>query len=250
MGGTGSRDAVIDHPAGFAAKLGVAPAHCGVGAQLAIDGRPWRVVGEFTAAGTVLDAEIWLPLRDVMVLGKRDTLSCVVLTVTEPERVADLAAFAAQRLDLELAVVTEVEYFAALARFFAPIRGLVLLTALLIAAGGLLGGINTMYSAFVGRVRELAALQTLGFRRRALVVSLLQESVLLGVVGALPAVALGMLLLSGLTIQFSMGAFGLDIDGVAAASGLATGLGLGLVGVLPAAWQCLRLPIPVALRAA
>jgi ABC-type lipoprotein release transport system permease subunit len=231
-----------------AAKLALPPGDVAPGRSLWFDGRPWTVVGRFAAPHTVMDAEIWLPLRDLLVVAKRETISCVVLTLEDPAAFADVAAFASQRLDLELSALRESEYFAELTRFFAPIRGMVLLSALLIALGGLLGGINTMYAAFASRARELAALQTLGFRRLALVVSLLQESLLLGAAGALPAAAVGVLALDGIAIRFSMGAFGLRVDAPVVALALGAGLALGVLGALPPAWRCLRLPIPAALR--
>ena len=71
--------------------------------------------------------------------------------------------------------------------FFRPIQLMVWTTAILIATGGLLGGLNTMYAAFASRVRELGALQAMGYSRLAVVVSLVQESLLATVAGALAA---------------------------------------------------------------
>ena len=45
------------------------------------DNRPWTVVGRFAAPNTVMDAEIWCPLTDLQIAAKRDSLSCVVLTL-------------------------------------------------------------------------------------------------------------------------------------------------------------------------
>ena len=106
-----------------------------------------------------------------------------------------------------------------------------------------------MYAAFASRVRELGTLQSLGYRRGAIVVSLVQESVLATSTGALIACLVGVFVLDGLSVRFSMGAFGLVVDGLALAVGLLAGLVLGLVGALPPAWRCLRLSIPVALKA-
>jgi predicted lysophospholipase L1 biosynthesis ABC-type transport system permease subunit len=64
-------------------------------------------------------------------------------------------------------------------------------TAALIAMGGLFGGLNTMYAAFAARVRELGTLQTLGFPRRAIAVSFLQESLLATAAGGLAAAFVG-----------------------------------------------------------
>jgi hypothetical protein len=116
------------------------------------------------------------------------------------------------RPDLELVAMRESDYYAALASFFAPIRAVVWITASLIVLGGILGGLNTMYAAFVSRVREFGTLQAIGFRRRAILLSLVQESTVATVAGTLIACAIGVLLLDGIAVRFSLGAFGLIVD--------------------------------------
>ena len=224
----------------------------GVGAgqgTLWLDGKPWQVVGCFSAPGTALNAELWTPLTDLQVLAKRDTLSCVVLTL-DPARgeLADVEALAAQRLDLELTAMRETDYYAGLDAFYRPVRLLVLLSAALIALGGVLGGLNVSYATFASRGAELGTLQTLGFSRGALLLSLVQESLLAHAVGALVACGLAVPLLDGLSIRFSMGAFGLVVDGPALALALGAGLALGVVGALPPALRLLRSTIPDSLR--
>jgi len=233
-----------------ASTIGAQESDLAVGGSVVIDDRPWTIVGRFVAPGTVMDAEIWAPLTDVMEATKRTTISCVVAAL-DPEvaEFADAAAFVKTRPDLELAAMPEREYYAKLAAFFGPVRAVAWITAGLIGLGGLFGGLNTMYAAFASRVRELGTLQSLGFRRGAIIVSLVQESVIAAAAGSLLAGAAGLLLLDGLTVRFSMGAFGMLVDPVAASVALGAGLALGLVGALPPAWRCLRLEIPVALKA-
>jgi ABC-type antimicrobial peptide transport system permease subunit len=122
-------------------------------------------------------------------------------------------------------------------------------TAILIATGGLLGGLNTMYAAFASRVREIGALQSIGYARGAIVLSLVQESLLATAAGALVASVIGLLVFDGIHVRFSMGVFGLTIDSTVLALGLAAGLALGVAGALPPAWRALRLPIAEALKA-
>ena len=143
----------------------------------------------------------------------------------------------------------ETDYFRKLSAFFRPIQIMVWTTAILIATGGLLGGLNTMYAAFASRVREIGSLQAIGFPRYAIVVSLVQESVLATAAGSLLAAGAGLLLLDGLTVRFSMGVFGLVIDSWVLLLALAAGLFLGVIGALPPAYRCLRLPIAEALKA-
>ncbi|MGB7157279.1 MAG: ABC transporter permease [Tepidisphaeraceae bacterium] len=231
-----------------ATKTGLPPARLAVGQTIYFDERTWTIVGRFEAPGTVMEAEVWCPLSDLQIAAKRDNLSCVVLTLDQTGEFDDVDAFARQRLDLELVAMRETDYYANLRAFYRPIQAMVWVTAILIASGGLLGGLNTMYAAFASRVRELGALQAIGFPRLAIVLSLVQESVLASIAGALIGAAIGVFLLDGVAVQFSMGVFGLVVDSVVLATGLAAGLLLGLVGGLPPAWRCLKLPIAEALK--
>src|SRR4028118_1892863 len=52
-------------------RRGVAAGAVGVGAGLWFDKRPWRVVGVFEAPGTVMEAEVWCPPRDLQLAAKR-----------------------------------------------------------------------------------------------------------------------------------------------------------------------------------
>lgn len=236
--------------------LGVSDAELAVGAQVVIEGRPWTIVGRFASPGTVAEAELWMPLTDLMTATKRETISCVIVTLDpydeatgEGAEFADVAAFTKMRPDLELIAMPERDYYASMAAFFGPIRIVAWVTAGLIALGGLLGGLNTMYAAFASRIREIGTLQSLGFRRTAIALSMIQESTLATATGGLLACAVGAALLDGAAVRFSMGAFGLVIDEQIVGLGLLAGLALGVVGALPPAIRCLRPPIPVALKA-
>ena len=219
-----------------------------VGKTIWVDNIEIKVVGLIAADGGVIEGEVWYPLTDLQVLAQRDSLSCVVLT-RDTASIPEIGAFAARRLDLELVAIPEQEYFSALSAFYRPIETMVILTAVLVSIGGVLGGLNTAYAAFASRVREIGMLQTLGYSRSAIIWNLLQESLLASSIGALIACILGLLFLDGQAIRFSMGVFGIDINAFVLAGGLAAGLFLGLVGALIPAWRCLHLPVPEALRA-
>jgi len=231
-----------------ATRMGVDDSDIAVGKQLWFDNRAWTITGRFAAPQTVMDAEIWAPLTDIQIATRRTTLSCVVMTLDHAE-LKDVAIWCAQRLDLELVAVRESDYYAGLLAFYRPVRAVIWVTAGLVALGGLLGGLNTMYAAFAARVRELGALQTLGYSRRALTLSFLQESVLATSVGAIIATVIAMTSLGGVAVRFSMGAFALTMDAQVILGGLAAALGVAVVGVIPPLWRCLRLPIVEALRA-
>ncbi len=245
---SGANEVIVGRMVG--STMGASAAETAIGQTLTIDRRPWKIVGHFAAPGTVLEGEIWAPLWQVLEATRRTTISCVIVTLEPGEaEFADVAAFTKTRPDLELSALPEMEYYGKLAAFFGPIRVVAWVTAGLIAVGGMFGGLNTMYAAFASRVREVGTLRSLGFRRRAIVLSLVQESVLATTVGALGAAAIGVFLLDGIAVRFSMGSFGLAVDAGVVGLGLIAGLLLGVVGALPPAMRCLRLPIPVALKA-
>jgi ABC-type antimicrobial peptide transport system permease subunit len=128
-------------------------------------------------------------------------------------------------------------------------RALVWLLVVLVAAAGACGAINTMYAAVAGRIREFATVQAVGFSRRAIVVSLVQESVLLAAFATLLATGLAILLIQGVAVRFTMGAFTLQLDRLALLVGCGSGLALGIIGALPPAIRAFRLPIAEALKA-
>jgi putative ABC transport system permease protein len=229
-------------------KLGIPEADLQPGKHVTLDGQELTISGVFAAPGTVLESELWATLGDIRVLAKRETVSCVVLRLDDPAGFADADLFAKQRLDLELSALRESDYYAHLSSFFKPLRAMTWITAGLIAAGALFGGVNTLYAAFASRVREMATLQAIGYGRGALVASLVQESTLACLTGTLVASLAAVLLLDGRTVPFSIGAFTLDISPGVAVTGVLTGLLLGLLGALPPAIRCLKPPLPVALR--
>ncbi len=212
-----------------------------------IDERHQRVTGIIDAPGVAIDGEAWMPIADLLVLTKRQTISVAVISLDGAD-IGDLEVFAARRSDLEIAAIDEMSYYAQLAKFFRPVQVLIGVSALVVALGAMLGGLNALDAAFASRSREIAMLQVLGFSRWAVIFSLVQESLLTVAAGALPALVIASFLLDGAGVRFSMGVFSLSVDAACVASGLGAGLLLGLVGSLPPAIRCLRTAIPTALK--
>jgi ABC-type antimicrobial peptide transport system permease subunit len=229
-------------------KLGVGKQDLAVGTTIQLEGRTWRVSGVFAAGGSVFESEIWCRLDELQQAMKRQDLSLVAFTLAPGGDFADVQLFCKERQDLELQSVRQADYFAHLQQHYAPVRMLGWFVVVLVASAGVFAGLNAMYSAVLGRVRELAMLQTLGFLRRALILSLVQEGTVLASAAALLASALALLLVQGLAVRFTMSAFELRIDGLTVLIGCLTGLLLGFVGALLPALPILRLPIVSGLK--
>ncbi len=231
------------------AKLGVDERTLAVGEQVAFDGRQWTISGIFSAEGAAYESELWCPLADLQTALNRQDLSLVAVEMETADAAADVDLFCRERIDLELKAVGETAYYADLQKHYRPVRMLGWVVVSLVAGAGVFAGLNTMYGAVVGRIRELATLRAIGFRRRAILVSLVQEATLLSTAGALVACAIGLVLVNGTAVRFTMGAFMLRVDSLGIAIACGTAVLLGVVGAIPPAVKAMRLPVVEAIKA-
>jgi putative ABC transport system permease protein len=216
---------------------------------LRFEGRDWRISGTFTAGGSAFESELWCRLDDLQQALKRQDLSLVAVAIASGYDFSNLELFCVERLDLELQMMPELEYYATLQKDYGPVRMLAWLVVLLVSGAGVFAGLNTMYGSVVGRIRELASLQTIGFARRALLLSLIQEGVILAASASLLAALAALLFVNNAAVRFTMGAFSLRIDEVALLIGCTVGLLLGILGAVPPAIRALRMSIVDGLKA-
>jgi ABC-type antimicrobial peptide transport system permease subunit len=229
-------------------SLGLGKDGLQVGDQINFEDSDFTISGIFTAPGTVMESELWLDRNDLATLTQRDSLSAVMVRLSEGGDKEDVSVFALQRNDLELSAIGEDVYYEKLSQFYGPIKAMTWLTAGLVAAGAVFGGLNTLYAAFASRIREMATLQALGYTRKALLVSLLQESLLATLAGTLLAFIVAALFLENRTVSFSVGTFALSLGPTVLLTGLIAGVLLGTLGTLPPAFRTLAPSLPTALR--
>ena len=229
-------------------KLGLKESEVRIGETLVFNNEPLKISGIFDAIGTVMEAEVWVPLQDLMTYTQRNNLSCVVVALDDPSFWGDMDAFAQRRLDLELVAIRETEYYGKLSAFYAPIRWMAWICAILLSFGALLGGLNSLFAAFSSRIREFGVIQAIGYNRWKITISLVQESTISGFLGSFIAFTVVLGLLQGIAVPFSIGVFVLDFNSSILALGIFTGLILGVIGGLPPAWKCLSPSLPQTLR--
>jgi ABC-type lipoprotein release transport system permease subunit len=220
-----------------------------VGKSIEFEGRTWNISGRFAAGGAAYESEIWCKLTDLQTATKRQDISLVALLLLPSSSAAEVELFCKERTDLELRAIRETEYYATLQQHYKPVRLLAWMVVLLVSGAGIFAGLNMMYGAVAGRVREIATLQAIGYRRRAILISLIQEGVLLSAAGSLVSGFIALTLLNGMAVRFTMGAFTLRIDGVAILIGCGVGLVLGVLGALPPALKALRAEVAASLKA-
>lgn len=231
------------------AKLGIPAEELSVGNRLRFEGREWEIVGHIAAPGTAFETEIWAPLEELKAAVRRETITCAIARLENPGRdYAAVQVFTKTRLDLEINAVTEVEYYSRLSAFFWPVEALGWAMAGLVVLAGMFGGLNTMIAAIAGRVQEIGCLETIGFSRGAIVLSLLQEAWILAGTGALVAAGVALFALRGMAVQFTMGVVSLDVDTAALAAGVGAAAVLATAGTLIPASRLARANLVEMLR--
>lgn len=232
-----------------ATKLGRETNELTIGKKLEFEGRKWTISGRFAAGGSAYESEIWCSLGDFQTATKRQDLSLVAIRLQPGRSAAEVQLFCKERLDLELRAIRETDYYASLQQHYKPVRVLAWFVVVLVSGAGVFAGLNMMYGSVAGRIREIATLQAIGYRRRAILLSVVQEGVLLAAAGSLLSGVVALLLLNGMAVRFTMGAFTLRIDSVAILIGCGVGILLGVLGSLPPALKALREEVATGLKA-
>ena len=228
------------------ARMGLPEADLAVGRVLTLEGRPWTVSGTFAAPGTVLEAELWGRLDDVMSATGRVDVSCVALRLEDAANFGRVRLFTLENTKLEISAMRETEIFEAFRRTLSPVALLARVMALLVLVGGVFGCANTMFAAVLARTREMGALRAIGYGPLAVGASLLEESLLLGALGGIVGFVAASLV-GEIALRFPAGAFVLDLGPSARLTGLLAALAAGLLGGLFPAWRAVRQPLPDAL---
>ena len=119
--------------------------------------------------------------------------------------------------------------------------------ASILSLGGLTVGMNTMFTAVSGRVREIGMLQVIGFSKSAILTSFLLESLLIAVLGGALGCALGSLV-NGIPMKITMGVFLLRVDLLVLCVAMGLAVVIGVFGAWIPARGALKLSKVEAMR--
>ena len=216
----------------------------------------WQVVGIFEADGGVAETEVWADARALQGAYRRgNTYQAVVAQLDSSEMFDAFRDGLTSNPQLSVSVRRETDYYAAQSRAMTTlIESIGFGIAALMGVGAVFGAVLTMYTAVATRSREIATLRALGFDTMSVVVSVLAESLALGVIGGAIGGAGAYLAFNGYQTStmnfqtFSQVAFAFRVTPELLGMGLFYALALGLIGGLLPAIRAARLPIATALR--
>ena len=272
-GDAGVRNVTVQKPGGSSEEVtateivlgdGVARAFAAdVGKEILVPGdvveignnRHWVVVGIMEPGTNTFGSEIWARHTIVQeTFGRNNPPSYSSYVVrTADAKIADEASDALKkfRSSRNLQASPERVYYSKLQETNQQFSIAIYFIAVVMAVGGLLGIMNTMFAAISQRVKDIGVLRLMGYRRWQVFMSFQTESLIIALCGGAVGVLLGYLIADGRTATsiVSSGAGGggksivlkLTVDLAVVITGLLFSLFMGALGGIIPSWRAMRL---------
>jgi putative ABC transport system permease protein len=227
-----------------------------VGSTVRFGQTEWRVVGAFSAGGSVSESELWTDVRVLQAAYRRgNSYQSMRVKLTDEAALEELKAFLENDPRIDPDVMSERTYYSTqaegLSRF---IRLIGYPLTVLMAIGAVFGALNSMYSSVSARGKEIATLRALGFGPFPVMISTIVESTLLAAAGGLLGGAAAYLIFNGFRVStlngasFSQVVFDFAVTGDLLLQGIIAALVIGVIGGLFPAIRAARMPVAQALR--
>lgn len=238
------------------AKLAKRLPNTAIGDTMSFGGRPWTVVGHFTADGSSFESEIWGENEQFMPVFRGEVFQSVTFRMKDPSAFPGIKKTLEGDPRLYVDAHRENEFYTNQSTLLGAIlRFLAVFIASVMAVGAVFGAINTMYAAVASRASEIGVLLTLGFTPRNVLASFMAEAVLLalvgGVIGCLLALPINGVVTSTTNWNsFSEIAFAFRVGPGLLLQGLIFAAVMGLIGGFLPARRAAKQPVAEALRQA
>jgi putative ABC transport system permease protein len=221
-----------------------------VGDKVVLPGGTWPVVGAFSNDGSILESELVGDAPTLMSALHMTSFSSVLVRLERPEAFDTFAKWLATNPTLTVNPERQSDYAArTVHRASSFFTVLTYAVAVIMALGALFGVVKLTYTAVSVRAREIATLRAMGYQSLPVAASVLLESAVLSVAGALVGAGLAWLLFNGKLVAALKNVFTLSVSPSMVALGIAWALALALLGGLSPAIRAARLPVAEALRA-
>lgn len=215
--------------------------------------RKWVVAGVMEEGVNSFGSEIWTRDRHVQENFGRANSYCSYVVRTSDQEKAKLAVQLLKNFKSErnLQAYTEREYYAKMSETSKQFSFAIYVVASIMAIGGILGIMNTMYAAISQRGKDIGVLRLMGYRRWQILLSFQLESLLIAILGGLLGCVVAYLLFDGMTATsiMSSGAGGggksvvlrLTFDLRVLLTGIIFSILMGALGGFLPSWSAMRL---------
>jgi putative ABC transport system permease protein len=221
-----------------------------VGDKVTLPQGAWPIVGSFTDDGSFLESQLLGDAATLLAAGHLSGFGSVLIRL---ERAEAFGAFEhwlrnnpaltvnpERQLDYELRTVNRASAF---------FTELTYLVGVIMALGALFGVVKLTYATVSVRARELATLRAIGYQPSAVALSVLLETMVLSVLGAVLGAGTAWLLFNARQVAALQSVFALSVSPFLFGLGLVWALALAILGGLAPAIRAARLPVADALRA-
>jgi putative ABC transport system permease protein len=220
-----------------------------VGEKRSIRAIDWPIVGHFEI-GTTHNCVVFTDVETLLTTFGRNTYNRVTAMLDSPAAFGTVrdALQADPTLHLEVKrereeTESDFKQLNALLNFVAYFVGSIM------AVGATLGAVNSLYAIVDSRRRELATLRAIGFRGLPIAASVICESMLLALPGAVLGGALAWIFFNGMAASPFGFSFQLSVTPHLALLGIVWALVMGLLGGVLPAIRAGRVSVTAALRA-
>jgi putative ABC transport system permease protein len=221
-----------------------------VGDRITLPGGSWPIVGAFTDDGSILESQYLGDADTVMTAGHMSGFSSVLVKLKAPESFEEFAHWIATNPTLKETVERQSDYaLRTVNQNSAFFTALAYAVGTMMALGALFGTVKLMYAAVSARTRELATLRAIGYQPLPVALSVLFETIVLALVGALSGAAAAWLLFNGRHVVQARNVFDLSVSPRLVEIGIIWALAVAILGGLPPAISAARRSVTDALRA-
>jgi putative ABC transport system permease protein len=224
--------------------------HLAVGDTIMLRGTPWSVVGAYEDAGGIDENAISTDADTLLAAFNRTAYQSVGVKLDSPASFRKFKDALTSNPQLQVQVKPLGQYYRDQLQGLTAVLSFVgYFVGGVMAVGVVFGALNTMYSAVDARKREIATLRALGFGATAVIVSVILESLLLAIPGALLGGAIAWGLFNNHDIAMGGVSFSMSVTPGLVVLGLIWALVIGLIGGFTPAIRAARVPVAEALRA-
>jgi putative ABC transport system permease protein len=228
-----------------------------VGGQVRVGSSQWTIVGTFQSGdGDAHEAELLADAETMLSAYQRTTFNSVTVKLIRPDAFDTFRAALTSDPTLAVTPALESHYYEQHSQAFSRVLAIIAhLIGSIMAIGAIFAALNSMYSVVSARTVEIATLRAIGFGASAVVFSVILESLVLALIGALAGAALAWAFFDGNTVGTVGGAgignviFHLRIGVGLVIVGVVWACIVGLIGGLLPAIRAARAPVATALRA-
>jgi putative ABC transport system permease protein len=221
-----------------------------VGERVRLPGGSWPIVGAFTDDGSIVESQYLGDAATLMAAGQMSGFSSVLVKLRSPAAFDEFAHWIANNPTLKETAERQSEFALRTGhQYSAYFTALAYVVGAMMALGALFGTVKLMYAAVGVRIREIATLRAIGYQPLPVACSVLLETILLALSGALLGSGSAWLLFNGRHVVQARSVFDLAVSPRLIGVGVAWALVLAIVGGFPPALRAARLSVADALRA-